>query len=462
MTIRPWLPTAGVLGAFLLLQPLRPLFFWLAGEGSGFQLFLAMRVAVLGCAIVVAARSTLAFDWTPRPVPMAVKGADPLLTLRGFACLIVLIGHGTAVVFSPADASELIRNNSPFRLAMVCPWLGVWIFFVLSGYLMGKGFYGGRYEISRAGILRFYANRLLRIAPVYWVAILIVAVIQARGVFQPENLLGFLSSLLFFQSTEMPFVVIGALWSVQTEIVFYLIVPFLFAALATLINRGASPVWLLVAFLAFGLAYRITALVLGKLAGVSIWNAVICVPTIANIGLFATGVLTNWLIAHHGKQISARFVATGIFTALFVAGALLFSASRIVDGRLQLQALVILGPTVTAILTSIAIMALEAERSHGVFVRMTQWFGILTYSIYVVHEPIYNAVRASAPEWLSEGQSLIFTTLAMISAVGVGAIVYLAVERPFDALKRTDGRSRRDEVSGHVPKTTELLVTAPN
>jgi peptidoglycan/LPS O-acetylase OafA/YrhL len=408
-----------VLGAFLLLQPLRPLFFWLAGEASGFQLFLAVRVAVLGCAIVVAARSTLAFDWKPRAVPIAAKGADPLLTLRGFACLIVLIGHGTAIVFSPAEFSELIRNDSPFRLAMVCPWLGVWIFFVLSGYLMGKGFYGGRYEVSRAGIVRFYFNRLLRIGPVYWTAILIVAAILARRVFQPENLLGFLSSLLFFQSNEMPFVVIGALWSVQTEIVFYLVVPFLFAALATLINRGARPVWLLAAFLAFGIAYRIAALLLGKLAGVSIWNAVICVPTIANIGLFATGILTNWLIAHHGKQMSVRFVATGICAALFVVGALLFSASRIADGKLQLEALVILGPTVAAILTSIAIMAVETEPSHGVFVRMTQWFGILTYSIYVVHEPIYNAVRALAPEWLSASQSLIFTTLAMISAVAL-------------------------------------------
>jgi peptidoglycan/LPS O-acetylase OafA/YrhL len=220
-------------------------------------------------------------------------------------------------------------------------------------------------------------------------------------------------------------------------------------------------VWLLVAFLAFGIAYRVVALLLGKLAGVSIWNAVICVPTIANIGLFVTGVLTNWLIAHHGKQISVRFVATGICTALFVAGALLFSASRIADGRPQLEALIILGPTVTAILTSIAIMALETERSHGVFVRMTQWFGILTYSIYVVHEPIYNAVRAFAPQWLSASQSLIFTALAMISAVGVGAIVYLSIERPFDALKRTDGRSRRDQASGHIPEHTDLLVTAP-
>jgi peptidoglycan/LPS O-acetylase OafA/YrhL len=258
----------------------------------------------------------------------------------------------------------------------------------------------------------------------------------------------------------MPFVVIGALWSVQTEIVFYLVVPFLFAALAALIKRGASPAWLLAAFLTFGIAYRVIALLAGKLAGVSIWNAVICVPTIANIGLFAAGVLTNWLIAHHGKQISARFVATGICTVLFVAGALLFSASRIVDGKLQLEALVILGPTVTAILTSIAIMALEAERSHGVFVRMTQWFGILTYSIYVVHEPIYNAVRASAPDTLSASQSLIFTTLGIIGAIGAGAIIYLSVERSFDALKRTDGGSRRDEVSGHVPKQADPLVTA--
>lgn len=435
-TIRPWLPTIGALVAFLLLEPLRPIFFWMAGETSGFQLFLAMRVAMLACAIVIAARASLTFDWTPRDVPVAIKGADPLLTLRGFACLIVLIGHGTAVIFAPADTADLIRSNSPFRLAMACPWLGVWIFFVLSGYLMGKGFYGGRYDVSRDGILRFYFNRLLRIGPVYWTAILIVATLEYPVVYRPDNLLGFLSSLLFFQSNAMPFVAIGALWSVQTEMAFYLVVPFLFAALATLINRGANPISLVVAFVAFGIVYRVTALLCGVIAGVSIWNVVIAVPTIANMDLFAAGVLTNWLIEGHRSRASGRFIATGICMALFVAGALLFSASRVAEGKLQLSALVILGPPVTAVLTSIVIMVLETERLHGPFVRLTQWFGILTYAVYVVHEPVYNAVRTwLIPADLVAIQAIGWTAISILFSIVIATAAYWLVERPFDFLK---------------------------
>lgn len=127
-TIRPLLPTIGALSAFLLLEPLRPLFFWLVGESSGFQLFLATRITVLACAIIIAARSTLTFDWIPRPVPMAIKGADPLLTLRAFACLIVLVGHGTVVMFPPTDIARLVQDNNSYRMLMACPWVGVWIF----------------------------------------------------------------------------------------------------------------------------------------------------------------------------------------------------------------------------------------------------------------------------------------------------------------------------------------------
>ena len=149
----------------------------------------------------------------------------------------MLIGHGTLVVFLPSNIDTIVRTLNPYRLLTASPWVGVWIFFVLSGYLMGKGFFGGRYALDRKGIFQFYGNRILRIAPIYWSAILIVAAIQARGVFQPDNLPGFVSSLLFFQSIDLPFVVIGALWSVQTEMGFYLAAPYLFIGLSRLTER---------------------------------------------------------------------------------------------------------------------------------------------------------------------------------------------------------------------------------
>ena len=105
------------------------------------------------------------------------------------------------------------------------------------------------------------------------------------------------------------------------------------------------------------------------------------------------------------------------------------------EGKLQLAALVILGPPVTAALISAVIMALETRRSPGALVRMTQWFGILTYAVYVVHAPVYNGVRAWAPSAIEAPQSLTFTIVAIVTSILIAAAAYLFVERPFDVLK---------------------------
>lgn len=318
-SIRPWLPIIGALGIFLMLEPLRPLFFWLAGNVQGFNLFLLLRVAVLFAAMGIAAKSTLVFEWAPRDVPVAIKSADPLLTLRGFACLIVLIGHATITVFPPANLAELVQSKDPFHWLMPCPWVGVWIFFVLSGYLMGKGFYAGRYELNREGIFRFYLNRLLRIAPVYWLAILIVAIASRPDVFEGNNLFGLISSLLFFQQTEMPFTVIGALWSVQTEMGFYLIAPFFFVAIATSLSGRVRPMHMVASFIATGFVYRVAVLAIAQYTGLSLWNVAISTPTIANFDLFATGFITNWLVSERKFQnipvISVPLICLSIFFA---------------------------------------------------------------------------------------------------------------------------------------------------
>src|SRR5258708_7909923 len=43
---------------------------------------------------------------------------DPLLSLRALACLIVLIGHGTTVVFPPDDIADVASHSPLFWLSM--------------------------------------------------------------------------------------------------------------------------------------------------------------------------------------------------------------------------------------------------------------------------------------------------------------------------------------------------------
>jgi peptidoglycan/LPS O-acetylase OafA/YrhL len=314
--------------------------------------------------------------------------------------------------------------------------MGVWIFFVLSGYLIGKGFYGGRYTLDSRGIFRFYGNRLLRIAPIYWSAILIVATIQARAVFQPENWLGFLSSLLFFQSILRPFVVIGALWSVQTEMAFYLAAPFLFIGLCRLTERY-RPLHIFIVLILAGVLFRVVMREFGHYLGDNIWVVSIYCPTISNLDLFCGGMLANWLLEKRSARPWDRSLIVLGLMFLYFGGAWIHS--EVLTAHLS-RTFSDFGPGVTAVTVVAMIVGLETTKPHGRLVRGTQWFGILTYAVYVVHEPILLAIRRKIPGGLAQFESIELTAVAIAITTFVAAIVYWLIERPFDQIKQRRSR----------------------
>ena len=75
---------------------------------------------------------------------------------------------------TPAASYARIRTYEP--PLSFSPWCGVWMFFTLSGYLMGKGFVTGRHSVDREGLKKFYRNRVLRILPIYFISIFLVSV----------------------------------------------------------------------------------------------------------------------------------------------------------------------------------------------------------------------------------------------------------------------------------------------
>lgn len=119
----------------------------------------------------------------------------------------------------------------------------VWIFFVISGYLMGKAFYTERYSCDSAGIGSFWRNRILRVAPLYYFATLILTIFVYPSLLKIENW-GFLLRVLIFSYDHGPESTSaiqnpwgnGAFWSLSTEMQFYILVPFLFSFCFTKIN----------------------------------------------------------------------------------------------------------------------------------------------------------------------------------------------------------------------------------
>ena len=365
---------------------------------------------------------------------------DPLLSLRAMACLIVLVGHGTTVVFPPDDVAFVASHSRFFWLPM--PWAGVWVFFTLSGYLMGKGFFTGRYSFDRGGILRFYRNRIFRIVPLFYFAILLVAIFVRPEELNGSNITNILSLLLFDTDGTRPPHFIGLLWSIATEMQFYVTAPF-FAGLIFLVARRTGALPIVVAAVLLGLVYRTTSAHASNDDGAT-WVRSIYSPLLGNLDIFVTGMVAAWFV--RARPLSWPRLSHGILLAAVVYVAAAICWSRLlgsVEATNLIYELRYYSPTIFALATAALIVILEnaARQPAGVPSRLlvagTQELGILTYAIYLWHEPIFLAYAKSIAHPVSPRNTLSALVVASIAVFAFSWVTWKAIEKPFDDLRNT-------------------------
>jgi peptidoglycan/LPS O-acetylase OafA/YrhL len=137
------------------------------------------------------------------------KRLQSLDGVRGLAVLLVFLSHA-----SGREISNISWLN--FHGIGI---IGVYLFFVLSGYLLTRNLLSGQ------GVKEFYIRRFFRIVPLYFVVLLIVFVVQLYGYYSPRYLyveggaVGFLKHMLFIKGD-------GVFWTIAAEFSFYLMLPF--------------------------------------------------------------------------------------------------------------------------------------------------------------------------------------------------------------------------------------------
>jgi len=183
----------------------------------------------------------------------------PLDGLRGFAVLAVMAHH-----FSGALPSVGILT--PIKGLAYFGWTGVDIFFVLSGFLITGVLLGTRE--SKNYYSSFYGRRVLRIAPIYYLVLLIVFASSrwlSEGLDRipapaewPAYFL-YLTNWIAVWKGHWPSNVVGHFWSLAIEEQFYLVWPFIVAAVAIRSIRNLA-----VGIAIFELVLRITLVALNR------------------------------------------------------------------------------------------------------------------------------------------------------------------------------------------------------
>lgn len=320
--------------------------------------------------------------------------------------------------------------------------MGVDLFFALSGFLIGSQVLAPLSRGERLSFSDFYLRRAFRILPAYGVVLaayfLWPALREAPAIRPLWQFLSFSMNLIPAPPAQRAF---SHVWSLCVEEHFYL----LFPALAWAVTRRRSWRWTAGVFAVVvvgGMVLRgwlwlhevNPARVPDELVGQHylyfLYN-----PTWARLDDLLAGVAlavvrcyrTGWWAWLQTRANTVGMIGIGIVVACMA----LFWQRRV------LFAPNVFGYPLLAL--GMACLVCSATSAQGVLGRWrvpgVQWLALASYSLYLSHKAVYALIHNRLGQWV-DGHG-VWTLLFYVAAVlGVGAVLYYGVERPFLTLRR--------------------------
>lgn len=303
-------------------------------------------------------------------------------------------------------------------------FVGVDIFFVISGYLITSLICRESRETGMIDLFAFYARRVKRILPAL-LFVLLVTVASSMIVLSPYGekrelarstaaALGFIGNLYFQTRTGGYFDSIANhlptlhLWSLSVEEQFYVVWPLLLLALRGVAEKKRIGLIALLAMLSFATAETLLYF--------SPNMAFFQMP--ARFWELAIGGITALLPStqQRGHRLELPIGVTLVLVAAFVPIAHFpgYGALPAVAGA----ALIIHG---------VHIASAEGVAAQMLRSRPFVFFGLISYSLYLWHWPLLSLYRSHHPGPIDPQH----TTVLLASAVLLAWISYRFVERPF-------------------------------
>lgn len=380
--------------------------------------------------------------------------------LRGITCLVIVVwhmivasaqitGHG---LVSPGLKSELGIAGPP----VVSLSIAVWLFFLLSGYLIGGPFV--RAVVSGDGRrpqLGSYArNRVLRIVPAFWVFFAItVLVVGTRGSSTGQMALFGLFGHVYDHGPFTERMVQA--WTLDVEVVFYAVAPLVLLPLASML-RGRGTPWSRAGLILAGLgAITVVSLLMG-VAGPGAGGRI--VP--GSAWAFAPGVALATLEPLVRDRFAGRSIGRVLAWALVAtsAGAFVLLTYAIHRGPGALHNF-LAGVVCTAFVAAPLVWQWTTGGCwRALDNRFLNWVGARAYGIYLVHVllvfELRHLIARTGSTWAAIGLVL---PLLLLTACLAGALSYRFVERPF-LERRVPWRSGRAESAAPAAVAVEPAV----
>lgn len=358
---------------------------------------------------------------------MRMPGLD---LLRAIAVVWTMLFHSYLVGGLGKDWSWLSRYG----------WMGVDLFFVLSGFLIGSQVLKPLANGGRFSFRDFYTRRAFRILPAFF-AVLALYLLwpgfrEAPGMEPWWKFAGFFMNLSIDYTRHAAF---SHAWSLCVEEHFYLLFPLLALAL---LRRPSAKIFVAtcVFIVAMGIALRTgTWLHFDTLGSDRNWFVEnIYYPTWNRLdGLLAGVILAVWKTYRPDSWTRAATRANVVLVGGLATMALSFWLFRERTGLLGNS----IGWPVLSL--GLAMLVFAGAQTDSWIGRRAlpgaSWLAAVSYSLYLVHKPIYGLVQAHFGGALEGHGYLAFASYGLASLAGA-AVLYYFVEHP--TLRMREGLSR--------------------
>jgi peptidoglycan/LPS O-acetylase OafA/YrhL len=356
---------------------------------------------------MIAASAIAAPSQNPGMAADALKRLPQLDGLRGVAVSLVVLFH-----YAP--------NLPVIGYVASRGWIGVDLFFVLSGFLIGGIVIDNRTSENFVSV--FYTRRFLRIFPLYYLLLCFVLLMMSIGMLEQHELFSYFLYIQNFVSLvkfDPGPTWLQPTWSLAIEEQFYLFLPLAIA----IAPKRIGPVF-----------------IAGILIAASLRAAGYLIP-LQNPKLFslfftpcrADGLFYGVLLALMVRKVEDwRPIIPLLYTGAVVS-LCLFLLVHNNEAMLFTIGVSALGPL---FFCSLALSLFRGPVARTLVVPPLPWLGIRAYAIYLVHMPALLGVRMIFDAWTINPQNLI-KPIALVLTLVCSALSWRYLEAPLIRLGHT-------------------------
>ncbi|SHG99448.1 acyltransferase [Massilia sp. CF038] len=349
-------------------------------------------------------------------------------TLRALAIVLVVLHH--YVLF--------VAARDTFGWVGRIGWIGVDLFFALSGYLIGNQIFSALRSSEGLSLRRFYARRFLRTLPNYYVVLALYALWPwFRAGLEMPPLWRFLTFTL--NINQEPGTAFSHAWSLCIEEQFYVLLPAVALCIAGL-RKSLRWAWAaigMVVLAGVAVRYQMWTLHVGPDGSDgSDYFRYIYYSTLCRFDELVAGVALALLKNYHAAAWQ-RLTAMGNLALAAGSALLALTFWLFLDDRTGLL-VTLTGFPMLALGFSLLIVAALSEDGWLRRARVpgAASLALWSYAIYLVHKQLCILARAPLRELGYPPESLPAVAAMLALSVFGGWLLYRCVEMPFMALRQ--------------------------